>query len=142
MYNISDIYRQARLDETMQIVRNNNVSYINVGVKISRYASKTEILNCSRNGDYYDEISSDEYRMFYSKGWEAGCIILAISNCVRKLKMIQQKMQEEVNSRKNDKFIKNLKTKREFVMNKYSYYSQKLIKLNKNEKTKNSKYKG
>ena len=56
--------------------------------------------------------------------------------------MIKNKMQEEVNSRKNDKFIKNLKTKREFVMNKYSYYSQKLIKLNKNEKTKNSKYKG
>ena len=38
--------------------------------------------------------------------------------------------------------IKNLKTKREFVMNKYSYYSQKLIKLNKNDKIKNSKYKG
>ena len=45
------------------------------------------------------------------------------------------------NSRDN-KFIKNLKTKREFVMNKYSYYSQKLIKLNKNDKIKNSKYKG
>ena len=55
--------------------------------------------------------------------------------------MIQQNMQEEVNTRKNDKYIKNLKTKREFVMNKYSFYTQKLIKLNnKNDKIKDSKY--
>jgi hypothetical protein len=39
-------------------------------------------------------------------------------------------MQEEVNTRKNDKYIKNLKTKREFVMNRYSYHTKKLIKLN------------
>ena len=69
---------------------------------------------------------------------KAGCVILAISNCVRKLKMIQQKMQEEVNSRKNDKFIKNLKTKREFVMKRYSYYTQKLIKLKNHDKIKDS----
>ena len=48
----------------------------------------------------------------------------------------QQKMQEEVNSRKNDKFIKNLKTKREFVMKRYSYYTQKLIKLKNHDKIK------
>ena len=142
MYTLEDIYNQASKDSSMKIERNNNVSYINVGVKISKYPSKTEILNCSKNGDYFQEITSDEYNMFYNRGWYEGCIILAISNCVRKLKMIKVKMQEEVNQRKNDKFIKNLKTKREFVMNKYSYYSQKLIKLNKNDKIKNSKYKG
>ena len=62
-------------------------------------------------------------------------------NSIRKLKMIEQKMKEEVNSRKNDKFIKNLKTKREFVMNKYSYYTKKLTNyINKNGKIKNNKY--
>ena len=138
MYNISDIYKQAKSDDAMKIVRHDNISYINVGVKISKFPSKTEILNCSRNGDYFQEISTDEYNMFYSNGWEAGWVILAISNCVRKLKMIQQKMQEEVNSRKNDKFIKNLKTKREFVMKRYSYYTQKLIKLKNHDKIKDS----
>ncbi len=142
MYNIGQIYSQASQDTSLRIERNSNVSYINMGVKISKFPSKTEILNCSRNGDYFQEISKEEYDMFYSSGWSIGCMKLAISNCIRKLNMIKNKMQEEVNSRKNDKFIKNLKTKREFVMNKYSYYSQKLIKLNKNEKTKNSKYKG
>ena len=142
MYSIGQLYSQAAQDNSMRIERNENVSYINVGVKISKYPSKTEILNCSKNGDYFQEITSDEYRMFYNRGWYEGCIILAIANCTRKLNMIKVKMQEEVNQRKNDKFIKNLKTKREFVMNRYSYYSQKLIKLNQNEKTNNSKYKG
>lgn len=63
---------------------------------------------------------------------------MGINNNKRKLLLIEQKMKEEVNSRKNDKFIKNLKTKREFVMNKYSYYTQKLIKYNKNGKIKNN----
>lgn len=142
MYNLKEIYTQASIDESMRVERNSHVSFINIGVKISKYPSKTEILNCSKNGDYFQEISLDEYKMFYTHGWYVGCIILAIANCVRKLSMIKVKMQEEVNQRKNDKFIKNLKTKREFVMNRYSYYSKKLIKLNKNDKIKNSKYKG
>ena len=141
MFNLQQIYNQATQDEAIRIERHNNISYINKGVKISNFPSKTEILNCSRNGDYFQEITPDEYNMFYANGWVGGSIILAISNCIRKLKMIQDKMQQEVNSRKNDKFIKNLKTKREFVMNKYSYYTQKLIKLNnKNGKIKNSKH--
>ena len=58
MYNISDIYNQAKSDDAMKIVRHDNISYINVGVKISKFPSKTEILNCSRNGDYFQEIST------------------------------------------------------------------------------------
>tara|TARA_R100000935_G_scaffold7730_1_gene16334 strand:+ start:454 stop:882 length:429 start_codon:yes stop_codon:yes gene_type:complete len=142
MYSLDQLYSQAMDGQAMRLMRNNNVSYINVGIKISKFPSKTEILNCSKNGDYFQELTNEEYQMFYNKGWYEGCIILAISNCIRKLKMIKKKMQEEVNTRKNDKYIKNLKTKREFVMNKYSYYTQKLIKLNNHDKIKISKYKG
>tara|TARA_R100000935_G_C2825153_1_gene161853 strand:- start:513 stop:944 length:432 start_codon:yes stop_codon:yes gene_type:complete len=143
MYSIEDIYSQALEDETLYSERDNNVSMINMGVKIQRFPSKTEILNCSKNGDYFQELTNKEYGTFFKYGWVVGCLKIAIDNCVRKLKMIQKNMQEEVNTRKNDKYIKNLKTKREFVMNKYSYHTQKLIKLNqKNEKAKNSKYKG
>ena len=37
MYNISDIYNQAKSDDAMKIVRHDNISYINVGVKISKF---------------------------------------------------------------------------------------------------------
>jgi hypothetical protein len=140
MYTLSDIYKQAVDDETLNIQRNGSVSMINLGVKIQKFPSKTEILNCAKNGDYFQELSLEEYKIFFTKGWVVGCVTIAINNCIRKLKMIQKSMKEEVNTRKNDKYIKNLKTKREFVMNRYSYYSQKLIKLNKYEKIKNGKY--
>ena len=39
-------------------------------------------------------------------------------------------MKTEVNTRKNDKFIKNLKTKRDIIMKQYSYHTNKLTKLN------------
>ena len=53
-----------------------------------------------------------------------------INNCLRKLQLIEDKMRLEVNTRKNDKFIKNLKTKREYILLRYSYYTKKLIKYN------------
>jgi len=130
MYSIEDIYSQALQDDTLYMERNNNVSMINIGIKIQKFPSKTEILNCSKNGDYFQELTTDEYNTFFTYGWVIGCLKMAVNNCVRKLDMIQKNMQEEVNTRKNDKYIKNLKTKREFVMNKYSYHTKKLIKLN------------
>jgi|TARA_R110000744_G_C19341190_1_gene559453 hypothetical protein len=139
MYNLQDIFNQALQDDTLYMERNNNVSMINLGVKIQKFPSKTEILNCSKNGDYFQELSEEEYITFFLHGWIAGCLMIAINNCVSKLDMIKNKMKEEVNTRKNDKYIKNLKTKREFVMKKYTYHNQKLIKLNnKNGKIKNS----
>ena len=59
-----------------------------------------------------------------------GCRLLALKNCKRKVELIQEKMKTEVNTRKNDKFIKNLKTKRDAIMKKYSYHTNKLTKLN------------
>ncbi len=53
MYSLDQLYFQAMQGEAMRIERNSNISYIDVGIKISKYPSKTEILNCSKNGDYF-----------------------------------------------------------------------------------------
>jgi len=135
MYSLYEIYDQAKETDPIVIVKEYGSCIIDSGFKIQKFSSKIEILNCSKNGDYFQEITSNEYNIFYINGWRRGCILMGINNNKRKLHLIEQKMKEEVNSRKNDKFIKNLKTKREFVMNKYSYYTQKLIK--NNEKWKN-----
>jgi len=127
MYSKDDIFNQALQDQTIQYKRNGGMSMINVGVKISKYPSKLEILNCSKNGDYYQELTDNEYNIFYENGWEKGCRLLALENCKRKLNIIQDKMKTEVNTRKNDKFIKNLKNKREIIMKKYAYHTNKLI---------------
>jgi|TARA_R110000823_G_C15588905_1_gene463996 hypothetical protein len=130
MFSKKDIFNQALKDETIYYHRNGGVSIINIGVKISKYPSKLEILNCSKNGDYYQELNNYEYKIFYDHGWNKGCRLLALENCKRKVELIQNKMKTEVNTRKNDKFIKNLKTKRDIIMKQYSYHTNKLTKLN------------
>lgn len=130
MYSLEQLYQQANKSNSLYIKKEYGESHIYLGVKIQKFASKIEILNCSKNGDYYNEISEDQYKDFFTNGWVKGCLILAVSNCVRKLKLIEQRMRDEVNTRKNDKYIKNLKNKREFVMKKYTNHSKSLIKLN------------
>ena len=130
MYNKEELFNQAHKGGSIVYEKINSISLINIGVKISKYSSKIEILNCSKSGDYYQELTTKEYEMFYINGWEKGCRMLALQNCVRKAELIQEKMKTEVNTRKNDKFIKNLKNKREIIMKKYFYHTNKLNKLN------------
>jgi|TARA_R110000803_G_C11947675_1_gene317316 hypothetical protein len=130
MYSKEDLFEQALEGNIIKFEKLSSISLINIGVKISKYASKIEILNCSKSGDYYQELTEYEYNIFYKNGWEKGCRLLALNNCKRKVELIQEKMKTEVNTRKNDKFIKNLKTKRDAIMKKYSYHANKLTKLN------------
>ena len=130
MYSLDQLFNQALQDNPIHIKKELGDSVINNGFKMQKFQSKIEILNCSRNGDYFQELNKNEYEMFLSNGLIKGCVIMNINNCLHKLKLIESKMRVEVNSRKNDKFIKNLKTKREYIMNRYSYYTKKLIKLN------------
>lgn len=130
MYNKKEIYNQALQDDSAIVIGEEQVSMINIGVKISKYPSKIEILNCSKDGDYYQELNNDEYNIFYQNGWTKGCRLLALENCKRKMDLIKNKMKAEVNTRKNDKYIKNLKTKRDLIMKKYTYHTNKLTNLN------------
>ena len=131
MYSVDDIYEQAIKDKHTYKSLNN--SFINYGVKIQKFPSKTEILNCGRNGDYFQECSNDEYKLFFIHGWRKGGLRLSMMNCKRKLDMIEEKMRNEVNTRKNDKHIQKLKTTRENLIIKYSNRQKQLNKIKLNE---------
>tara|TARA_R110000744_G_scaffold133929_2_gene242680 strand:+ start:35 stop:436 length:402 start_codon:yes stop_codon:yes gene_type:complete len=132
MYSIEDIYIQAIKDPNA--IQKQNGGIINYGVKIQKFDSKTEILNCSRNGDYFQECNKEEYLLFFIHGWKKGGLRLSMMNCKRKLDLIEYKIRSEVNSRKNDKHIKKLKTRRENLLLKYSNRKQQLNKINSNGK--------
>tara|TARA_R110001632_G_scaffold147354_1_gene264386 strand:- start:253 stop:642 length:390 start_codon:yes stop_codon:yes gene_type:complete len=99
---------------------------IRLGVKIDRIKDTIKIINTSRGGSYYQECSVDEYALFHEYGWEQGCVHLALENCIHKLGLIEGRIKLEVNTRKNDKHIKNLKRKRDEVLLKYASYKLKL----------------
>ncbi len=127
MYTLKEIVNQATKDSTAVVNKLPlGVSVMGFGVKLQDFPSKTEILNCSRGGHYYQEISEEEYSYFYINGWKKGKINIAINNCLFKLNLIENRMKIEMNTRKNDKHIQNLKTRRENLLIKYADLKLKL----------------
>ena len=135
MYNIEDIFLQATQDNNaVKVTKPFGRGIINYGVKIQKFPSKTEILNCARSGDYFQELTRDEYELFYMYGWREGALRLAMKNYKRKLDIIESKIKTEVNTRKNDKHIQRLKNSRDLLLIKYSKQQQKLNKIKSNGK--------
>ena len=135
MYNIEDVYTQALNDvNAIRRQKSNGYCVINNGVKIQKFSSKTEILNCGKSGDFFQECNNEEYNLFYTYGWKEGTIRLSMLNCKRKLDLIEAKIRTEVNTRKNDKHIQKLKVSRENLLIKYSNRNKQLNQLTNGKK--------
>lgn len=122
--------------EDFRSIKPTDFSAINNGVKIQKFPSKTEILNCGRSGDYFQECNKEEYKLFFKYGWREGGVRLSMVNCKRKLGMIEERIRAEVNTRKNDKHIQKLKVSREKLLLKYSNRMQQLNKITNGKKEK------
>ena len=131
MYSLEEIWAQAIGDASAvrQRVPKGEL-IIGSGVRIQRFGDRIEMLNMNKGGDYYKILDEDEYNIFYHSGWKKGSVNLSISNCLFKLGLIEDKIKTEVNTRKNDKHIQNLKNRRENILNKYTKLKQKLNQLN------------
>jgi len=105
------------------------VSVIGRGVKIQQFDDGIQILNMGKGGDYFKECSDEEYDFFYRDGWRKGCTQVSMSNCLHKLSIIESRIKTELNTRKNDKHIQNLKNRRETLLNKYTNLKTELNKL-------------
>lgn len=132
-YSLIDIWNQAEDDiNSAPTQMPKGESILGAGVKIQKFGNHIEILNTAKGGDYFKELDEDEYKFFFKDGWKMGAINLALSNYSFKLDLIEQKIKTEVNTRKNDKHIQNLKSKREAILKKYSKQKIKLNKLKSN----------
>jgi len=100
---------------------------MNSGAKIQKFPDKIEILNMVKGGDYFKECSEEEYEVFFQYGWSIGADNVMLNNYNFKLTLIQEKIKQEVNTRKNDKHIQNLKNRREKILQKYT---ERKIKFN------------
>ena len=130
-YTLKDIVNQSVEDTTaVSSILPKGLSVMGGGVKLQAFSSKIEILNCSKGGHYYQEIEEDEYDYFLENGWKKGKIQIAINNCKHKLELIERRMKVEMNTRKNDKHIQNLKTRRENLLKKYADHNVKLNQIN------------
>ena len=130
MFKRSDIMKQALEDpKSIKNILPKGVSVIGRGVKIQEFEDGVQILNMGKGGDYFKECSDEEYDFFYRDGWRKGCTQVSMSNCLHKLAIIESRIKTELNARKNDKHIQNLKNRRETLLNKYTNLKSELNKL-------------
>ena len=130
MFKRSDIMKQALEDpKSIKNILPKGVSVIGRGVKIQEFEDGIQILNMGKGGDYFKECSNEEYDFFYRDGWRKGCTQVSMINCLHKLSIIESRIKTELNTRKNDKHIQNLKNRRETLLNKYTNLKTELNKL-------------
>ena len=131
-YTLEDILQQAKDDSyTASLDGDGMEANILYGIRIEKIKHNGEINihNTTKGGDFYSIIPKDELDIFYEKGWRNGVLILALSNYRNKLEIIEGKIRDEVNSRKNAKHIQNLKANRERIMQRFAKVSQKLNQI-------------
>jgi len=90
------------------------------GIKIENTDGDIKILNTKLNGDFYQEVSKEEYRMFYRLGFEQGCYEMCLANYRMSLNTIIRNIRDEIGSRNNQKHYQYLKTMRVNLMEKYT----------------------
>ena len=130
MFKRSDIMKQALEDnKSIKNILPKGISVIGRGVKIQEFDDGIQILNMGKGGDYFKECSDEEYDFFYRDGWSKGCTQVSMSNCLHKLSIIESRIKTEMNTRKNDKHIQNLKNRRETLLNKYTNLKTELNNL-------------
>ena len=127
MYTLKEILHQA-INQHKTVVNEQTIGFnvIKMGVKIQKFDNRIEIRNTTKGGSYYSECTEIEYSYFKESGRKVGCVKLGISNCLHKLELIENKIKNEVNTRKNDKHVQNLKIKRERALHKYAMLQLKL----------------
>ena len=114
--NLDTLMYEARLLRGMKIVKDGETKEI-------------AIYNTTLGGDFYREVTPEQYELFQENGWKIGVYVLSLSNYRRKLSSIEHKIKEEMNGRKNAKSIQMAKSRRLTILQNFSEVSTKLNEL-------------
>ncbi|MAN61364.1 MAG: hypothetical protein CMI60_05380 [Parvibaculum sp.] len=130
-----EIFNQASRDHSaVSMDSGEHQGFISYGIKIIKDRhNKVTILNTNK-GEYYEEISDDEYDIFRDRGWLCGIYTLSLSSYKRKLDEITRRITDEVNGRRRKKVLVSLKEERDIFSSKYFKVNQLLIKSNQDGK--------
>jgi hypothetical protein len=101
---------------------------LSYGIKIVKYDDDNSIViyNTAKGGDYYEELTEEQYDVFFKEGWKVGVLKMALERYTNKLTLIENKIKEEINGRNNANYLNFLKETRTQTLNNYYNVTQKL----------------
>lgn len=113
------IFEEAYKDGlSVRLTTPDSISLIYRGVKVENVDGNIRILNMNRGGDFYKEITPEQYNVFFEKGFRKGVYDVCLDNYKRALDMLSLKIRNEVSKRNNVKHYEALKEYRNTIMNK------------------------
>jgi hypothetical protein len=130
---LKNVFEQASKDfNSTEANGDRYKGYLSYGIKIvsDDRTKQIYIYNTAANGDFYDEITAEQYEIFLNKGWKCGVYSVSLSNYRRKLDVIQSKMRDIVNNSRSEKQMQKLREQRDMIMSRYHELSTKLNQLN------------
>ena len=132
-FKLDDIYSQATKDEYCSVlVSPKETSRMLYGIKIiqDKATGLISIYNTTTGGDYYTELTENEYKVFLENGWRYGVYVLSLSNYRRKLTIVNKRIQTEIGKRRtNIKNLESLQKSKTRILNRYSTFTKKLNKI-------------
>ena len=129
MYTLEEVFNEALKDPYVASLDTKNVeARIIFGIKIVKIkeGGDVSILNTSKGGNYYEEITEEEYKNFTKKGWRYGVYIVSLSNYRTKLDSIDSKIHSLIVNKSSKSSIEDSQEARTKVMNRYSKITKKL----------------
>ena len=132
-FKLDDIYSQAIKDEYCSVlVSPKETSRMLYGIKIiqDKATGLISIYNTTTGGDYYTELTENEYKVFLENGWRYGVYVLSLANYRRKLTIVNKRIQTEIGKRRtNIKNLESLQKSKTRILNRYSTFTKKLNKI-------------
>ena len=106
----------------------NSTSFICYGFLIVKQNDSwdVKILNISNGGDFYNEVSYDEYLTFKLLGWKKGIYKLYMLNCKVKLSKLEVRIQDSMVNNESVKYLRKLKASREQIIKNFNKVKNKL----------------
>lgn len=113
------VWEQAERDVlATRLVTPDSTSMIFKGVKIINKDGDIKILNTKKGGDFYKEVTEQQYQDFFKLGFRQGSYRVAIANYMHSLSILTYKIRDEIGHRNNQKHYLALKVMRQNLMNK------------------------
>jgi len=123
MYNLVDLLSQAESDtETIGCNGQNYTGWLALGTKITfdHISFEIKIVNTHKGGDYYKEISLQEYNHFKEYGWKIGVFDLSLWNSQSKVEKAAVSLKTLPKNKKNEKAILELIKHLEVLTDRFS----------------------
>jgi len=136
MYNPIDLWYDADMcHRGVKMNHDDCESIIYMGIKIEKKDNDVRLLNTKKGGNFYKEVTDEQYDMFFENGFLLGVYNVVKANTERSLQIVAETINEELTGTRNEKKYEYLKTKRMNLMNKLT----DIIKLIENENNKHKR---